>query len=250
MFGASAGWNSTYATGTAASGKCDDSVDPGYAVAVDTTFWNILADADPNSSRVESALRFALRIPGRMSNHHPNSEGFWVTDIDRVYAGPGARKPKLSGVRFSTAGHGAQWENTAGAVMALAHLQSKRGAKRDPGLAPFAEAARNSIKTLLNMYDGIPSTVVGGNYGAWLAWSQGQPLDPRWAGGSDTGLGWPYLRYLATAPTAWAGLMLLYQADAAQPVDENANPYAVPARAVPRLPQDDSCLPSGAMRAP
>jgi len=248
MFGRNHAFNTTYATGTTDGKRCDDTVAPGYAIAVDATFWNILADADTNVQQINSALRFALQTPGLGKNNHPNAHGLWVTDIDRVYSGSEPHNPRLSGFRFSTAGNGAQWENTAGAIMAMAHYQSKYGAGSYPGLDKYIEESRNSIKTLLTMYKGIPSSVLGGNYPAWQAWTAGQALDPKYPGGSDTGLGWPYLRYLATAPTAWAGLMLLYQADSSQPVDEESNPYAAPSKAVPSG-SETTCIPPGAMRA-
>merc|ERR1719162_1533602 len=132
--------------------------------------------------------------------------------------------------------------------MAMIHFQSKYGPDAYPGLQTYIDSARNSMKQLLTMYGGIPSSVVGGNYVSWEKFSAGKPvLDPNFPGGSDTGMGWPYLRYTATAPTAWAGLMLLQQADGSQPVDENANPYEGPSSPVPPPCNDYSCIPPGAM---
>merc|ERR1719162_2082086 len=128
--------------------------------------------------------------------------------------------------------------------MAMIHFQSKYGPDAYPGLQTYIDSARNSMKQLLTMYGGIPSSVVGGNYVSWEKFSSGKPvLDPNFPGGTDTGLGWPYLRYLATAPTAWAGLLLLYQADPSEPISEEANPYAMPAKPVPRGVDDLTCLP-------
>lgn len=249
MFGQNPGFPTTYATGTADAKRCDHTVAPGYPVAVDATFWNILADADPTPERIVSALRYALKTPGPGKDGHLDAFGLFVTDIDRVYAGSPSN-PSLSGFRFSSAGNGAQWENTAGAVMAMVHFQSKYGPGAYPGLNTYIEAARNSLKQLLTMYGGVPSSVLGGNYPAWQAWSSGQQVDPDYPGGSDTGLGWPYLRYTATAPTAWTGLMLLHQADTSQPVNEDANPYAIPAKPVPYVKGDTSCLPGAALAFP
>merc|ERR1719464_1664081 len=130
----------------------------------------------------------------------------------------------------------------------MIHFKNKYGAGVFPQIDTYIEGARNSMKQLLTMYGGIPSSVVGGNYVAWEKFSNGNPVeDTNFPGGTDTGLGWPYLRYTATAPTAWAGLMLLQQADMQQPVDENANPYSVPAGGVPPPPGNDvTCLPPGA----
>jgi hypothetical protein len=237
MFGVNPTFPTTYATGTGDGGRCDPSIAPGFPVAVDATFWNVLADADPTQANLDSALKFALQSPGDGQNGHPDETGLWVTDVDE-YAPDGSR-PSLSGVRFSTSGNGGQWENTAGAVMAMAHYIKTYGQDAFPDLSNCVEAARGSMKTLLKMYNGIPSSVLGGTYVAWQQFADGADVSP--PGGSDTGLGWPYLRYTATAPTAWAGLMLLHQFDASSPVDENANPYARPTSAVP-AGTDSSCM--------
>merc|ERR1719356_1838782 len=110
--------------------------------------------------------------------------------------------------------------------MAMVHYMQTYGEGILP-LTDYIQAARGSIRTLLKLYSGIPSSVLGGTYVAWQSYSQGKAQDP--PGGSDTGLGWPYLRYTATAPTAWAGLMLLYQFDSSTEVNEGANPYAAAA---------------------
>merc|ERR1719323_2518440 len=128
----------------------------------------------------------------------------------------------------------------------MIHFNRKYGPDAYPGLSSYIEAARNSMKLLLNMYAGIPSSILGGNYPAWQAFSAHQQVDPKYPGGTDTGLGWPYLRYLATAPTAWTGLLLLYQFDASEPVVEDANPYAVPAKPIPKG-SDSECIPVDAM---
>merc|ERR1719464_1533293 len=132
----------------------------------------------------------------------------------------------------------------------MIHFKNKYGAGVFPQIDTYIEGARNSMKQLLTMYGGIPSSVVGGNYVAWQKFSAGKPVDPNFPGGSDTGMGWPYLRYTATAPTAWAGLMLLQQADMAQPVDENANPYEIPSTPVPGPSNDYSCINPAAMAGP
>ena len=243
MFGRNRAYNHTYSTGTGSAHHCDWSQPPGQAVAADATFWNLLADADANKSRLTSALRFALESPGVDENGHPNTRGLWVRDEDRICTG--APVPKLSGVRFTTWGNGVQWENTASAVMAMVHFRERYGEGAGVADLPrFVGEARDSLRKLLGVYGGVPSSVLGGNYAAWKVGERDTP----YPGGSDTGIGWPYLRYLSTAPTAWAGLMLLHQADEGQPVNADANPYAPPARPVPEG-RDCSCLPTGALGA-
>merc|ERR1719433_2089401 len=132
----------------------------------------------------------------------------------------------------------------------MVHFSTVFGAQAFPSISTFIEQARESMKRLLKMYGGIPSSVLGGNYLAWQKFSKGEPvIDPLFPGGTDTGMGWPYLRYTATAPTAWAGLMLMYQADAGQPVNNDANPYLAPSQPVPPPSNDQSCFPQGAMAA-
>merc|ERR1719229_723440 len=110
----------------------------------------------------------------------------------------------------------------------MVHYQNKYGSSE---YHDYIESARGSIKALLQAYNGVPSSVLAGTYVDWQAYSNGaNPPNP---GGTDTGFGWPYLRYTAAASTAWAGLMLLYQADESSPVNENANPYAAPQQPVP-----------------
>lgn len=60
-------------------------------------------------------------------------------------------------------------------------------------------------------------------------------------GGSDSGLGWTYLRYPHVASTVWSAFVLMYQFDDQAPVREMANPCA---RASP------SVLPLRAARRP
>lgn len=49
---------------------------------------------------------------------------------------------------------------------------------------------------------------------------------PTFPGGSDSGLGWTYLRYPHVASTVWAALAVMYQFEEGAPVREMANPYA------------------------
>merc|ERR1711920_647870 len=107
--------------------------------------------------------------------------------------------------------------------------QQTHGDALEIDLSTYIRKSRDSLRRLLGMYGGMPSSVLGGNYAAWQS-GERRTLFP---GGSDTGIGWPYLRYLATAPTAWAGLLMLYQTSIGETVNENANPYARPREGVP-----------------
>ena len=106
------------------------------------------------------------------------------------------------------------------------------------GLPAKINAARDSIKHLLAVYGtarafvlstpppscrtaclctasrptillagAIPASVLGGNIAAYRKNDHASA----YPGGSDTGIGWTYLRYPHAASTAWAGLLLLYQ---------------------------------------
>ena len=79
----------------------------------------------------------------------------------------------------------------------------------------------------------VPASVLGGNIAAY----QLNNFSAEYPGGSDTGIGWTYLRYPHAASTAWAGLLLLYQFDEDDAIDENANPFAPPANPMPNPQQ-------------
>jgi len=242
MYGRNEDYPASYSTGTGSTHHCDWSQPPGQALAADATFWNILAGVDPDAEHATAALRYALQSPRKDQRGHPTTRGLWVQDEDLICTG--GTPPKLNGTRFTTWGNGVQWENTASAVMAMVHYQQQHGSGASFDLSRFVNEARDSMRKLLGIYGGMPSSVLGGNYAAWQAGKRDTP----YPGGTDTGIGWPYLRYMATAPTAWTGLMLLYQAEEGQPVQEDANPYAPPARPVP-TGKDDTCLPVGALSA-
>jgi len=171
-------------------------------------------------------------------------DGLWVTDSDIIRPEGGLRDTpvKVTGTRFTTVGNGVQWEVTASAVMAMVHYQQKYGSGAEFQLAEHLKQARDSLKILLTMYKGVPQSVLGGNYGKWQS---GKAIGTKYPGGTDTGLGWPYLRYLGTVPTAWTGLALLYQGGEGLPANEDANPYAVPSMPMP-TGKDCSCLPLAA----
>jgi len=243
MYGANRAFPTSYAMGTGSGKKCDPTINGG-ALPADATFWNLLADADAVEPRMTSALKFALLAPERKADGRYTTEGLWVTDSDVIRPEGGLRDVPLrvSGTRFTTIGNGVQWEVTASAVMAMAHYQQKYGPGEELRLPEHLKQGRDSLKLLLTRYKGVPQSVLGGNYGAWQS---GKAIGTKYPGGTDTGLGWPYLRYLGTVPTAWTGLALLYQSSDGEPVNEDANPYAIPAQPVP-AGGDCSCLPPAA----
>jgi len=206
----------------------------------DVTFWSLLADAETDQDRVETILKFAtLASDGYDVQGQPTQKGLWAQDVDSLWR-DGLAKPTLGGVQFSSKGHGIQWAATAGAAMAMARSISRQDASgKDKDVAGKVEQARDSLKTLLAMYGGVPASVLGGNYEAWRSGK----ADASFPGGSDTGLGWPCLRYLNVVDTAWTGLLLLYQASESDTVNEDANPFARPRNPVPTL-EEYSCLPS------
>merc|ERR1719382_725967 len=85
---------------------------------------------------------------------------------------------------------------------------------------------RSSLLALLDRYKAVPATVLGGNYAAYKKNNH----SAEYPGGSDTGMDWTYFRYPHLTATAWTGLLLLYQGDDSQKVNEDANPYAPPVK--------------------
>jgi len=216
MFGFDGGFPNTYATSTRGEWICDSRQPQGLAIAADAQFWNLLSGADNDSARKRSSLEFALRASA--------DGGFFEQDVDVL--GDGTR---LSGVRFTDRGRGAQWENTASAVMGLGFFDAvfgDKGADSISGEKLFS--MRSSLLHQLEEYGSVLASVRGGNLEAYEKHSQ----DPNYPGGSDTGIGWTYLRYPHMAATAWTGLMML-----------EANPFAPPEKPVPSAdtPLDGRC---------
>lgn len=229
MFGQSKQVVDAYAMGTGWEVRCDTSQLPDAPVAADGIFWNLLADADPDPSHADPALRFAL-------------QSLWDEDIDRVFSAGTEPPPVLQGTRFTNHGNGVQWEVTAGAAMAIAHYLQKSAADslsselRDLMQKRLAQG-RASLRRLLTMYKGVPSSVKGGNYAA----SQLHNAFRAFPGGTDTGLNYAYFRYLHTAATAWTGLLLLYQAEEGDTINSDANPFGEGSKVLPS--SETSCLP-------
>jgi len=170
-------------------------------------------------------------------------QGLWEQDVDLIY--DGGSHPVLTGTRFTTAGNGVQWENSAGAAMALLHFQYRYGNDMGLQLQEHARQVIDSLCHLLAMYGGVPASVLGGNMDAFRVKNHTSP----YPGGSDTGISYTYLRYNHVASTAWTGLLLLYQANPSEPIDEAANPFATKAMYVPKS-KDLSCLPVTPWPAP
>lgn len=237
-----AAYPSSYSMGTGRKVYCDAS-QPEDPVPADGTFWNVLADADPNSDGLASALRFALQSPAPGTEGADDMQGLWEQDVDLVY--DGGSHPVLTGTRFTTGGNGVQWENSAGAAMALLHFQNRYGSDMGLQLQERARQVMDSLRHLLAMYGGVPASVLGGNMEAFKVKNHTAP----YPGGSDTGISYTYLRYNHVASTAWTGLLLLYQANPSETINEAANPFATKATSVPE-PNDFSCLPVTPRRAP
>eukprot|EP00438_Fugacium_kawagutii_P007878 Skav213953 [mRNA] locus=scaffold1979:175439:176421:- [translate_table: standard] len=98
------------------------------------------------------------------------------------------------------------------------------------------EAARLSLRTVLKTYGAVPASVRGGNGEAYNAHN---PYSP-YPGGSDTGMGFSYLRMIHVASTAWTGLALMSKTVETDPAWAGANPMQLTGN----LPAGDNyCLP-------
>jgi len=254
MYGRNADFPQSYSMGTGGQHACDSSQPPQAPVPADSLYWNLLAEVDPEPGRMAAALTFALETPAPEAKGAAAGQGLWTKDDDIF-----AHQQDLQGTRFSTAGHGVQWENTASATMAMLHWLHHHGGRGpgEPGtVLGRVKEARRSLLQLLRHYEGVPGSVRGGNEKAWsqgcqdlsatqtqLPWEKGLSCEAKYPGGSDTGLGWTYLRYPHVASTAWTGLLLLYQFSDGEPVREDANPFAPPNTPIPS-PKGRSCTSS------
>jgi len=243
MYGRNTDFDQSYSMGTGGQEMCDHSQPKHVPVPADCLYWNLLADADPNARRMAEALRFAVGSPEAVRNSRnmsdvSASQGLWTRDKDPLH-----EFGDLEGSRFSTAGNGVQWEVTASAAMAMLHYERRYsdGAKAKVHVSQYVNRSRNALRRLLGAYGGVPASVLGGNRKAWVRWTQ-LNQSAQFPGGSDTGLSWSYLRYQHVASTAWTGLLLLYQADEHEKLNEDANPMATPTRPIP-TGKDLTCLP-------
>jgi hypothetical protein len=181
-----------YAVGTADGVPCDTTVNRGL-VAVDSVTWNIAADADRFTSHKQMALEFALTADGEWVDAEIDSVGNDGTGVGETY----------SGLRFSTAGTGIHWENTAGGLVAMQHYLELNGDSSTMNLSDKIQKVSSSLSKLLQVYGAIPASIR--------------------EEGSDTGMGWSYFRSNHLAATAWSGLALM-----------GKNPYSKPERTVPQ----------------
>jgi len=228
MYGRDSRYPGAYVTGTANDYECSQTV--GYnAIPSDVQAWNFLAGVDPALDRKATSLSLVAK---------PSDQGgLWERDTDLI-GGPGGAGAgdSYEGTRFSSYGAGVQWENAASSTLALlkatASVPEQELAKAAGSAAVVkrmkeaASAGRDSLKRLLSVYGSVPASIRGGNYDMWALRTNPALHNADYPGGSDTGLGWPYLRYPHVASTVWAGLALAYQFEEGGPVDEMANPYA------------------------
>mmetsp|Transcript_41530 Transcript_41530/g.57798 ORF Transcript_41530/g.57798 Transcript_41530/m.57798 type:complete len:146 (+) Transcript_41530:3-440(+) len=115
--------------------------------------------------------------------------------------------------------------------MALAHFLYRHSDGSDADfilqLKYRLNASRLSLRTLLQSYGAVPASVRGGNGQQYTLHDSYGPFP----GGSDTGMGFSYLRMIHTASTAWTGLLMLYQTTEEDSVFEAANPMLISANA-------------------
>ncbi|CAE7941640.1 lacC [Symbiodinium sp. KB8] len=229
MHGRHEAYPDAYALGTGAQVRCDTGRSHYDLVPTDAQFWSFLAEADPNHGAVGSAISFSIY-----------SDWLWDTDVDKL---SGKEPPAhLHGTKFTSKGFGIQWEETAGAAMALAHFLYRHSDGSDADfilqLKYRLNASRLSLRTLLQTYGAVPASVRGGNGQQYTLHDSYGPFP----GGSDTGMGFSYLRMIHTASTAWTGLLMLYQTTEEDTVFEAANPMLISANAAVPLGGTE-CLP-------
>jgi len=257
----------------------EDPRDDTQPVPADAIYWNLLADADDNFDHMRHALEFALSdspqpvppaplntaaaccLPGSewsccsdksccsrgkrmpcclktLSPAGPPKRGLWEEDVDLVWRGPGL--PRLNGTRFTSGGHGVQFEVTAGAGMAILRYKQKYGKPLSDFFSRRLQSVRDSLRHLLGMYGGVPASVLGGNFEAFAE----RDYFAEFPGGSDTGIHFTYLRYRHIASTMWTGLFLMYQdwEEDGDAIWEDANPFMPPSKPMP-TDVDRSCFP-------
>lgn len=236
MYGKDNTFNHVYVVGTGDSSVCDTHI--GHEpVAVDGQLWSLAAGVDPTEAHVSAALGFAMHEKGSTSSSD-RLQGLWETDVDLIGNNGAGQGDTYYGFRFTNWGNGIQWENTASGVIAMIKYRAMYG--EHYGVSEKINQARDSMKRLLTTYGSVPASVLGGNIDAW---HRVRHQDP-YPGGSDTGIGWTYLRYPHMASTVWTGFALMYQGADGDGIDNLANPYDPPATAVPGAVENGSCLPA------
>ncbi|CAK9084308.1 unnamed protein product [Durusdinium trenchii] len=231
MFGHNERYPKSFAMGTDGAVPCDTSTMK-TAIPADAQFWALLAGVENTKERQVSALEDSLQSV--------EDGGMLTTDEDLI--GRANRSAgRVRGLRFTNWGNGAQWENTASAMMAMSMFQQKYGVDALQGveLEDEIKGIRRSMLRILDTYGSIPASILGGNKQAWKKNEHAREFP----GGSDTGIGWTYYRYPHVAANAWLGLALLHQPVEGGPVHQHANPYAVPLKPLPQVEKSLKCLP-------
>lgn len=212
--------------------------------------WGVLANVNEgNADRLQGSLDFVLQEAIKpIPLGHSKWKGLWTQDIDLIGNPKNnsfGKGNQLSGFRFSNWGNGRlkksslpcilvialnciltvgiQWEVTASAILSL--LKYKKNFQASHPLADLdnrIQLGRDSIKNLLSTYHSVPSSILGGNS---TAWSTKNNHSAPYPGGSDTGLGWNYMRYPHLASTVWAGLLLMHQTNPQDELIDRANPF-------------------------
>ncbi|CAE8584011.1 unnamed protein product, partial [Polarella glacialis] len=179
MYGHDHKYAHAYTTGTAGYTECDASTPPAEPVAADVQFLGLLADVDPAEDRKAAALAFALR-PARFDGMLTHDRDLIGNGSDHADIGH-----TLEGLRFSSSGHGVQWETTASALMAMSLYKQRYGEEHHVGvkLGERIAAIRSSFLHLLDTYGAVPASVLGGNLEAWKTGD----THAHYPGGSDTG---------------------------------------------------------------
>ena len=229
MYGKNQDYPQAYNVGTVGSQRCGPINSKEDGIPADGQFWNLLASVEPDADRVGKSVSWLIF-----------SDAMWEYDKDFLSQVDPA--PILHGVRFTSKGFGIQWEETAGAVIALSHFLAYRSSGSEEEfkdrLRQRLEASRLSLRTLLKMYGAVPASVRGGNGDAYNAHNAYAP----YPGGSDTGMGFSYLRMIHVASTAWSGLALLGATLEGDPIWKGANPMKM--SETETLPSGDTwCLP-------
>lgn len=234
MFGHNERYPKSFAMGTDGAVPCDTTTMK-TAIPADGQFWTMLAGVERTKERQVSALSDALQSV--------EDGGMLTTDEDLIGNSRINRSAgRLRGLRFTNWGNGAQWENTASAMMAMAMFQEKHGDAALPGIDLKGEInkIRKSMLNLVDTYNAVPASILGGNQKAWRKNEHAREFP----GGSDTGIGWTYYRYPHVASSAWLGLALLQKPTEDSPVNHHANPYGVPQKPLPEVGNNLQCLPT------
>jgi len=223
-------FRNVYVVGTHDAKKCDTEIGK-EPICTDAQMWNVAAGADDNKARAKASFAFTLKpsikATGAWGEGKARLQGLFENNTDHVgYKGKGIGQ-MYHGFRFTNWGNGIQWENAASAVIGMVKYRDEHG--DDAGLTDKIVKVRNSLKRLLEVYRSVPSSVLGGNLKKYQKVQHWET----YPGGSDTGMGWTYMRYPHLASTVWAGFALMQQAGEGLPVDSESNPYAPPHKAVP-----------------